>query len=108
MILIFIFGSHLAAFAQTDDDCLACHDDASLSVEKNGKKLSLYVTAKTLGNSVHKDLTCVSCHEDAEVKEFPHPEGLKPVSCNKCHAEPAKLFDAGVHGQAKSQFSGPK
>jgi predicted CXXCH cytochrome family protein len=101
LILIFIIGKQPAAYAQTDDDCLACHDDAGLSVEKNGKKLSLYVTAKRLSNSVHKDLTCVSCHEDAEVKEFPHPEGLKPVNCNKCHTEPAKLFDAGVHGQAK-------
>src|SRR5665647_2135098 len=88
LIILFFFANHLSILAQSNDDCLTCHDDPGLSIEKSGKKLSLYVTAKTLSNSVHKDLSCVSCHLDAAVAEFPHPEGLKPVSCSKCHPEP--------------------
>ncbi|MCX6226434.1 MAG: hypothetical protein NTV01_17075 [Bacteroidia bacterium] len=101
LIFILFIVSHLPIFSQSNEDCLMCHDDPGLSIEQNGKKISLYVTAKTLGGSVHKDVTCISCHEDAAVAEFPHPEGLKPVSCAKCHAEPEMQFEAGVHGQAK-------
>ncbi len=102
ILLFFLFiASHWSVFAQSNEDCLMCHDDPGLSVEKNGKKISLYVTAKSLGGSVHKSLKCTACHEDAAVAEFPHPEGLKPVTCSKCHTEPDKQFEAGVHGQAK-------
>jgi predicted CXXCH cytochrome family protein len=92
----------IPSFGQSNDDCFACHDDSGLSKTKNGKKLSLYVSPKSMENSVHTDLSCVACHEDAEVEEFPHPENLQPVSCSKCHVEPDKQFEAGVHGQAKS------
>lgn len=101
LIVILFISSLLTVFAQPDDDCLACHDDVEFSVAKMGKRLSLYVTAKTLSNSVHKDLTCIKCHEDAAVTKWPHPVGLKQINCGKCHMEPAKQFEAGVHGQAK-------
>ena len=100
-IIILLMASYSSIYAQPDDDCLACHDDSEFSIEKNGKKLSLYVTANTLGNTVHKNLTCISCHEDAAVTKWPHAVGLKLINCGKCHIESAKQFEAGVHGQAK-------
>ena len=33
--------------AQTNDDCLTCHDDPSLSKERAGKKVSLYIKPQT-------------------------------------------------------------
>jgi predicted CXXCH cytochrome family protein len=100
-IFMLLMTGYLPGYSQSNDDCLMCHDDPEFSVVKNGKKVSLYVTAKTLANSVHKDLECVSCHEDAAVEEFPHPEGLQPVKCSNCHDSEQQQYEKGVHGQAK-------
>lgn len=101
LLFILFISNHLSVYSQPNDDCLACHDDSEFSVLKNGRKLSLYVTAKTLENSVHKDLACIACHEDAATVKWPHIVGLKLINCGKCHAGQSNQFDAGVHGQAK-------
>jgi predicted CXXCH cytochrome family protein len=88
--------------AQTNDDCLTCHDDPSLTKEVHGKSVSLYMTQNTLSNSVHKDLNCIDCHGDAAVTDWPHPENLEPVVCSTCHDQEDQEFNAGVHGQAKA------
>jgi len=97
LVCLFLILNNLSA--QTNDDCLICHDDPELTATNHGKTISLYVTAKVLKKSVHKDLDCISCHEDADVKEFPHP-ALKLVSCGNCHDDVKTKFDAGIHGQA--------
>ncbi len=93
---VFLVGS-LAA--QSNDDCLMCHSDPTLTTTLNGKKVSLYVTGKTLARSVHKGLKCIACHTDANVTDFPHPV-LKPVQCGRCHKTELVKYDEGVHGQA--------
>ena len=86
--------------AQTNDDCLTCHDDPSLSKERAGKKVSLYIKPTALDHSVHQKVLCASCHTDAAVAEFPHPETLKPVECGTCHADAKDKYLRGVHGRA--------
>ena len=86
--------------AQTNDDCLSCHDDSGLSTIRSGKKVSLYVKPDALDHSVHKNLECASCHTDAAVKEFPHPERLKPVNCGTCHEDAKDKYFRGIHGRA--------
>ena len=87
-------------YSQTNDDCLTCHEDQSLTKIKQGKTISLYVKSKILSKSVHKNIKCADCHKDAAVSDFPHPENLKPVNCGSCHNAAMKQFDAGIHGQA--------
>lgn len=89
-----------STFSQTNDDCLMCHEDHSLSKIKQGKTISLYVDKNKIGKSVHKKVTCASCHKDAAVTEFPHPENLKPVECGTCHKNAQMQFLTGIHGQA--------
>jgi len=36
--------------AETSEDCLACHGDASLTMERKGRTVSLHVDAAALGN----------------------------------------------------------
>jgi predicted CxxxxCH...CXXCH cytochrome family protein len=70
-----------------DEDCLACHDGASL------------------GESVHAQagLACTDCHADlAQLGEFPHAEKLAPASCGACHAEAVSEHAAGVHATAQA------
>lgn len=86
--------------AQTNDDCLSCHDDSGLSTVRSGKKVSLYVKPDALDHSVHKNVECASCHTDAAVKEFPHPEQLKPVNCGTCHDDAKEKYMRGIHGRA--------
>jgi len=97
--IILCYGSG-NLFAQTNDDCLACHNDATLTKEKGGKKVSLYIKPTALDHSVHKNVLCASCHTGAAVKDFPHPENQKPVECGTCHADAKEKFFKGVHGRA--------
>lgn len=71
----------------SNDDCLACHSDESLNMEKNGKTLSLFVDEKVLGVSPHKKLECVSCHDGFNPEDLPHKEEIKPIDCMTCHKD---------------------
>ena len=101
LILVLLYFCFSSVFSQSSEDCMMCHEDQGLTIERYGKDFSLFVNTKILGGSVHRDIECIACHEDAAVEEFPHPEGLNRVNCSNCHSESEKQFIAGVHGQAK-------
>ncbi|MCK5705293.1 MAG: hypothetical protein KAI29_29285, partial [Cyclobacteriaceae bacterium] len=86
--------------AQSNEDCMMCHEDHELTSERRGRTVSMFVNINTIGASVHKDLDCVFCHEGADVEEFPHDENLEPVRCGTCHDVAEARFNRGVHGQA--------
>jgi predicted CXXCH cytochrome family protein len=88
-------------YAQSDDDCLMCHEDPTLTATRQGKTVSMFVNKKVLDNSVHEGMECSSCHPDAAVAEFPHPDILQPVNCGDCHDGEMAEYDKGIHGQAK-------
>ncbi len=98
IIMLMLISGNL--FAQANDDCLACHDDASLTADRGGKTVSMYVNPSIVGKSVHKKLNCIACHLDANVSEFPHPDKLAPVNCGTCHKNPQMQFNSGIHGKA--------
>lgn len=73
-IIVFVLMMFLGisnVTAQSNDDCLGCHNDPTLTSEKQGKKISRYIPANALDHSVHKNVTCASCHKDAAVADFP-------------------------------------
>lgn len=86
------------AASPTNDDCLACHDDASLTAS-DGR--SIAVPAKTFAESVHGPMACVDCHADLAHAEFPHSEKLAPVDCSACHADPVDAYGKSIHASAK-------
>ena len=100
LIALFLLWGASNLLAQTNDDCLTCHDDPSLTKDRAGKKVSLYIKPTALDHSVHKSVLCASCHTDAAVSEFPHPENLKTVECGTCHTDAKDKFLKGVHGRA--------
>lgn len=74
--------------AQENSDCLLCHGEEDLVVERDGRKLSMYFDADRAAKSVHGKTECISCHVDlAGVKNFPHAKRLKPAECGDCHDE---------------------
>ena len=84
--------------APTNDDCLACHEDASLTAT-DGR--SIAVAGKAFADSVHAPMACVDCHADLAQAEFPHAEKLAMVDCSSCHADPVAAYGKGVHAQAR-------
>jgi formate dehydrogenase gamma subunit len=71
--------------AQTRADCLACHSDNSLTTERNGKEVSLYVPEEVLNKSPHRKLLCIACHTGFDPNAVPHKEVIEPVNCLTCH-----------------------
>lgn len=75
------------AFAQTNDECLACHSDNTLTMERKGKTVSLFVNDKHLAASPHKKFSCTTCHTGFDPNNLPHKENIAPVQCKTCHAK---------------------
>lgn len=91
ILVISLFGFTRTSYTQTNDDCLMCHSDNTLTMEKNGKEVSIYVDSNILKNSAHGKLNCISCHVGFNPDEVPHKENIKPINCLKCHSSaPAK------------------
>lgn len=84
--------------AQTRDDCLACHSDASLATERNGTEVSLHVDEKVLDASPHRKLVCIACHTGFDPSELPHRKTIRPIDCLTCHkgAELKHPFHPGM------------
>ena len=85
----------------SNDDCLACHGDAS-AAGASGR--SVAVLPDKFGASIHglAGVACVDCHADlATSAEFPHAEKLAPATCVTCHEQAVALYDASVHAEAR-------
>ncbi len=97
-LVLFIF---IATPTIADDQiCLDCHTDPTLTTERNGKVIQLFIKAKDFSNSVHGKIGCIACHEDVDENNLPHEPVLKKVSCQKCHENESKQHAESLHGQA--------
>lgn len=93
--------------AQTRSDCLTCHAESSLAMEKKGKSVSLFVDGKHFASSAHAELECVACHEGFKADAIPHAKRIKPVDCTTCHAdEKFTNYRRSVHGAIKNGKAG--
>ena len=68
---------------EASDDCLACHEDASLTMTRGGRSIRLHVDPAMLRGSTHSELSCTDCHSGIDLDELPH--GAAPVDCLGCH-----------------------
>ena len=94
----------LAAYGQSTEECLGCHGDRSLTAERKGRQVSLFVDEKVFSGSTHADLGCEGCHEGFDPYDIPHARDLTPTPCTNCHAgEEFEQFALSVHGQANVQ-----
>lgn len=72
-------------YAQSIEDCLMCHSDNELTMEKKGKTISLFVDENVYTKSAHSKLNCVSCHKGFKAEELPHADPIREVNCVSCH-----------------------
>lgn len=97
LLIVVVPISWSRAMAQ-DEDCLACHEDTDLTVERGGKEVSVFVEEKQFLSSIHGDLACTDCHTGFDEEEIPHKAGenIYKVDCSECHD--TEEFSASVHG----------
>jgi cytochrome b subunit of formate dehydrogenase/5-methylcytosine-specific restriction endonuclease McrA len=90
----------------TNEDCLTCHSDATLTNEVNGQKISLYVDGTKLAHSIHGSMfTCVDCHKD--VKGLGHQTTPKKIACSDCHSDAQQAYDHSLHAKSTKAGAGP-
>ncbi len=81
------------------EECLACHSDATLTHDVNGKSVSLHVDPQGFKDSIHGSMfTCVDCHTD--VKSSAHETPPLKITCATCHADEQAAYDRSFHGKA--------
>jgi hypothetical protein len=88
------------SLAQESADCLACHEDKTLTGTRRGRTIPVFVDRKKVTASVHGSLGCVACHADLAGKELPHEDDLQPVECGDCHDTQQALHAKSLHGKA--------
>jgi hypothetical protein len=85
-----------------NDVCFACHDDPDLTMDRNGKQVSIYVSSKLYEKSVHSGNDCTDCHLNYDPNNIPHTKTHSPVNCKNCHDDAkikklAESFHADVN-----------
>ena len=89
LILLIIISTTLLV-SQENDDCLMCHDDHEMTMEKGRRTISLWVNSSKFNTSAHKGVKCVSCHKGFNPEDIPHKEVITPVDCKGCHTDVEK------------------
>lgn len=79
-----------AAKPNSDESCLDCHNDTTLTMDKGGHELKLFVDPATLPKSAHRSLSCVDCHEGFDGESSPHKKPITTVDCASCHDQVAQ------------------
>lgn len=101
IIGLLIFADSYSRVSKGNTDiCLSCHEDNTLTMEKNGKKISLFVDASHYKKSAHQMAECEDCHVNYNPDDIPHTKTSQQVNCISCHKE-AKNIEANVHSQIK-------
>ena len=82
-----------------DKDCLTCHSQPDLTMERGGNTISLYVDEEAYENSAHIDTACAQCHTDVTVAEERACSTIQSqVDCSICHAEQVTEYNGSTHG----------
>lgn len=89
-------GSFEIINAGDSETCMSCHEDKDLAMEKNGKKISLFVDKEHYLKSVHGTADCEDCHLKYNAEEIPHTKTSQSVDCKSCHDDLEGL-ETSVH-----------
>lgn len=84
-------------------DCMACHAAFSLTMDRGGETISLFVDEGDYSSSAHAGTACAQCHTDVSASlERPCATSNGKVDCAVCHAEPVEMYQSGTHGQLQA------
>lgn len=104
LTILTLFFIHSPVFALSDEDCMECHSDPDLTMERDGKTINLQVDHEIFKDTIHSENGCVSCHEEADVEEGEeHPMPMSSVNCGNCHEEIFETYSKSMHGVARME-----
>lgn len=108
-ILLLLLITFLAPTLLAQDDCLVCHEDNSLTYERSGREVSLFVNGARYSESVHGIFGCADCHTGFDGEDIPHKEGtdIYKVDCADCHDEIFSIVQNDVHHRLKERVKNP-
>jgi predicted CXXCH cytochrome family protein len=96
-----LIGGEPGRPATATADCQVCHAGPGLhKAGPGGRPVSLAVDQARFAGSVHAPLGCAGCHPAAA--QVPHRQGMRPVSCETCHAASAKSYRESAHGASQA------
>lgn len=103
LLITALLGWTAPAWAQTaNEECIACHGDRELSMERRGRTIPLFVDQGVLRGSPHRELGCTDCHAGFKADALPHAARIRPVNCLSCHdGEKLARYAQSVHGASK-------
>ena len=82
-----------------NQDCMMCHGREDLSMEREGKTVSLFVDEVAYAGGMHAGTSCVRCHTEVNPALKRACETVKSrVDCGICHEQPVADFELGMHG----------
>ncbi len=87
-------------------DCLRCHSDPSLTMERDGQAISLHVDEQAYNASLHAGTGCAQCHTDVTPSVMFRPcttSVASSVDCAVCHAEQGEQHSTSTHGILAAQ-----
>jgi predicted CXXCH cytochrome family protein len=88
----------LSTASKGTDVCMSCHEDESLTMERDGKIVPIYVNDDHYKKSVHSGAECIDCHLNYNPDELPHSKSSAKVDCKTCHDD-LKGFEKSVHNK---------
>lgn len=86
------------AGVMSNDDCMQCHADKSITRSTGSPPTSVFVDSLELRHSVHAQVACQKCH--LGIVEAPHAEKVATKTCEQCHAKQARALRQGIHRKA--------
>ncbi len=82
-----------------DRDCMKCHGNPDLRLNRGGRAISLFVNYDALTRSRHSRTACVQCHTGATpTHKRPCDTVAEKVDCSICHAEVVRQYQESTHG----------
>jgi len=81
------------------ENCMKCHTDPDLTMEREGETISLYVDGEAYGMTQHVGTACAQCHTEVSTSRERGCETIvSPVDCSICHAAQVAEFNSSTHG----------
>lgn len=86
-------------------NCLKCHADENLTMERDGETVALFVSEEAMAMASHSTTACAQCHTQVNPrhKERACATITEPVDCSICHAAEVLDYELSTHGQLAAQ-----
>ncbi len=83
-------------------DCMRCHSDPDLTMERGGESISIFVEEEAYNGSTHGGTACAQCHTDVTPSvrfRACSTSVASNVDCAICHPEVVEQHSTGTHGR---------